>query len=62
LVTVFFIDVVPPVLTVPAAITLEATEPSTIVNIGTARATDNVNVTVIPTHKNHKNQWGQILS
>ena len=41
---------VPPVLTVPAAITLEATEPSTIVNIGTARATDNVNVTVIPTH------------
>jgi len=48
LVTVTFVDIVPPVLTVPTAITAEATGPATSVNPGTATATDNVDTTVTP--------------
>jgi len=50
LVTVTFVDIAPPVLTIPADITVEATGPGTTVAIGIATATDNVDLLVVPTH------------
>ena len=43
-------DVTPPTITAPANITLESTEELTIVNIGTATATDNRDSNVTITH------------
>ncbi|GEM_PF-715403 len=48
--TVTVVDTTPPVLTVPADVTIDSTGERTVVDIGTASAIDSVNGTVTPTN------------